>query len=120
MDPDCFRYHNDMMISHEKSRGQSVIFKANFSTLRLPQVTQKDSGNYTCAPHNMRPHLITVQVLGGSQSRDGEETAAAAVQDDNDVLLVDFSPATMMRSSNHIFFSYFVFFFPLCVLWNGS
>ena len=120
MNPDCFRYHNDMMISHEKSRGQSVIFKANFSTLRLPQVTQKDSGNYTCAPHNMRPHLITVQVLGGSQSRDGEETAAAAVQDDNDVLLVDFSPATMMRSSYHIFFSYFVFFFPLFVLWNGS
>ena len=78
MNPDCFRYHNDMMISHEKSRGQSVIFNANFSTLRIPQVTQKDSGNYTCAPHNMRPHLITVQVLGGSQSRDGEETAAAA------------------------------------------
>ena len=115
MNPDCFRYHNDMMISHEKSRGQSVIFKANFSTLRLPQVTQKDSGNYTCAPHNMRPHLITVQVLGGSQSRDGEETAAAAVQDDNDVLLVDFSPA-MPR----IYFSYFVFFFSLFVLWNGS
>ena len=113
-----FRYHNSKMISHETSRGQSVIFKANFSTLRLPHVTQKDSGNYTCAPHNMRPHLITVQVLGGSQSRDGEETAAAAVQDDNDVLLVDFSSAT--NFSHQILFRYFAFFLSLFVSWNGS
>ena len=113
------------MISHDKARGQSVIFQANYSTLRIPKVTQMDSGNYTCAPHNMRPHLITVQVLGGI-SQDGEETAAAAVQDeDTDLNLVDFSPAIRIKltSVHHILSCYYVlllFSNPVFVLWNNG
>ena len=73
------------MISHDTKRGQSVEIEASFSILRLPQVTGPlDSGNYTCAPHNLRPDLVTVHILGGQGSlREVEETAAAAVQDDD-------------------------------------
>ena len=77
-----FRYHNSRMISHEKSRGQTVQNKAGFSVLRLPKVTAPlDSGNYTCEPQNLRPDVVTVHILDGSKES-AEETAAAAVQDD--------------------------------------
>merc|ERR1719219_809840 len=85
------------MISHDRGRGQTVQIEANDSILRLPHVTAPlDSGNYTCAPHNLRPDIVAVHILGGSGSLKevAEETAAAAVQDDdNEVLLGDFHSA---------------------------
>jgi hypothetical protein len=68
-----------------------VLITANYSTLRLPHVTAPlDSGNYTCEPHNLRPDMVAVHILGGQNSINGnegaEETAAAAVHDDNEVL----------------------------------
>ena len=77
------------MISHDTSRGLKVEIAANYSLLRLPQVSAPlDSGNYTCAPHNLRSDLVAVHILGGSGSLGrevvaAEETAAAAVQDDD-------------------------------------
>ena len=83
------------MISHDRGRGQTVQIEANYSILRLPHVTAPlDSGNYTCAPHNLRPDIVAVHILGGGLKEVAEETAAAAVQDDdNDALLADFHSA---------------------------
>lgn len=85
-----FWYHNARMVSHDRSRGQTVEIQPTYSTLRLPQVTGLlDSGNYTCAPHNLSPDAVTVHILGGQDSGGGEdETAAAAIHtsDDSEVL----------------------------------
>ena len=73
------------MISHDRGRGQSVEINGNYSILRLPHVTTLDSGNYTCAPHNLTPDMAVVHILGGSGLKEvAEETAAAAVQDDHE------------------------------------
>ena len=78
------------MISYDRGRGQTVDISANYSTLRLPQVTGPyDSGNYTCAPHNMSPDMVVVHILGGlhpagSKGEAAEETAAAAVHDNEE------------------------------------
>ena len=79
-----FRYHNARMISYDSQRGQNVSIHGNFSTLEIPQVSHPlDSGNYTCAPHNLRPSMITVHILGGKAPAAAEETAAAAVHNDD-------------------------------------
>ena len=80
------------MISHDRSRGQTVEIEANYSILRLPHVTgPRDSGNYTCSPHNLRPDMVAVHILGGNSESGlkseviaAEETAAAAVQDQDE------------------------------------
>ena len=72
------------MISYDSQRGQNVSIQGNYSTLEIPQVSHPlDSGNYTCAPHNLRPSMITVHILGGKAPAAAEETAAAAVHNDD-------------------------------------
>merc|ERR1719411_196955 len=63
------------MINHELDRGQQVQTKlANYSTFHLPTVTRKDSGNYTCAPHNLRPASVFIQIID-----EDSDSAAAAI-----------------------------------------
>ena len=76
------RYHNNRMINHELDRGQQVQTQfANYSTFHLPKVTRKDSGNYTCAPHNLRPASVFIHIID-----EDSNSAAAAIHtagDDN-------------------------------------
>ena len=101
------RYHNSRMISHDTTRGLKVEIKSNYSLLRLPQVSAPlDSGNYTCAPHNLRSDLVAVHILGGSGSlREvvaAEETAAAAVQDDDKSSQVGDFHSGAEKKKNHL------------------
>ena len=70
------------MINHELDRGQQVKTQfPNYSTFRLPKVTRKDSGNYTCAPHNLRPASVFIHIID-----EDSNSAAAAIHtagDDN-------------------------------------
>ena len=70
------------MINHELDRGQQVQTKfSNYSTFHLPKVTRKDSGNYTCAPHNLRPASVFIHIID-----EDSNSAAAAIHtagDDN-------------------------------------
>ena len=77
------------MINHELDRGQQVQTKlANFSTFHLPVVTRKDSGNYTCAPHNLRPASVFIHIID-----EDSNSAAAAIHtggdDDNPVIVAN-------------------------------
>ena len=77
------------MINHELDRGQQVQTKlANLSTFHLPVVTRKDSGNYTCAPHNLRPASVFIHII----DEDSNSAAAAihtAGDDDNPVIVAN-------------------------------
>ena len=67
------------MINHDTSRGQSVKICDTYSTFAIPMVDPTlDSGNYTCAPHNLEPDSIVVHILRG------EEDSAAAIADKSD------------------------------------
>ena len=70
------------MINHELDRGQQVHTQfTNYSTFHLPKVTRKDSGNYTCAPHNLRPASVFIHIID-----EDSNSAAAAIHtagDDN-------------------------------------
>ena len=84
-----FRYHNNRMINHELDRGQQVQTKlANYSTFHLPTVTRKDSGNYTCAPHNLRPASVFIHIID-----EDSNSAAAAIHtggdEDNSVIVAN-------------------------------
>lgn len=52
---DCSRFHNSRMISHDVSSGLVVRVHPEYSSLRLPSVKPKDSGNFTCSPENAKP-----------------------------------------------------------------
>lgn len=83
------RYHNNRMINHELDRGQQVQTKlANYSTFHLPTVTRKDSGNYTCAPHNLRPASVFIHIID-----EDSNSAAAAIHtggdEDNSVIVAN-------------------------------
>ena len=68
------------MINHELDRGQQVKTQfANFSTFHLPKVTRKDSGNYTCAPHNLRPASVFIHIID-----EDSNSAAAAIHTGGD------------------------------------
>ena len=77
------------MINHELDRGQQVQTKlANYSTFHLPIVTRKDSGNYTCAPHNLRPASVFIHIID-----EDSNSAAAAIHtggdEDNPVIVAN-------------------------------
>ena len=77
------------MINHELDRGQQVQTKlANYSTFHLPTVTRKDSGNYTCAPHNLRPASVFIHIID-----EDSNSAAAAIHtggdEDNSVIVAN-------------------------------
>ena len=68
------------MINHELDRGQQVKTQfSNFSTFHLPKVTRKDSGNYTCAPHNLRPASVFIHIID-----EDSNSAAAAIHTGGD------------------------------------
>jgi len=71
-----FWYHDAKMINHRgKNRGQHVDFaSARHSTLYIPNVQKSDSGNYTCAPHNLRPASVYIHIID-----DDSNSAAAAI-----------------------------------------
>ena len=63
------------MINHELDRGQQVETEfSDHSTFHLPKVTRKDSGNYTCAPHNLRPAYVFIHIID-----EDSNSAAAAI-----------------------------------------
>jgi hypothetical protein len=60
------------MVNHDPSL--SVSIDATHSVLTLSHVvTSYDSGNYTCAPHNLIPDSIVVHIL------DEDSNSAAAI-----------------------------------------
>ena len=63
------------MINHEIDRGQQVQTQfSNHSTFHLPKVMRTDSGNYTCAPHNLRPASVFIHIID-----EDSNSAAAAI-----------------------------------------
>ena len=63
------------MINHEVDRGQQL--QTNFSyysTFHLPKVIKTDSGNYTCAPQNLRPASVFIHIID-----EDSNSAAAAI-----------------------------------------
>jgi len=73
-----FWYHNSRMVSHSHDRGLRVqVSSASHSTLQLPDVRRSDSGNYTCAPHNLRPASVYIHIID-----EDSNSAAAAIHTD--------------------------------------
>ena len=72
------RYHNNRMVNHDINF--DVTFGAGHSTLAVLAAGHADTGNYSCAPHNLVPDSVIVHVLEeGSNS-------AAAIHDAGDDL----------------------------------
>ena len=71
------RYHNNRMINHDRDRDQAVELHPTHSTLTLPHVDSRDSGNYTCSPHNLSPSSVVVHIL------DEDSNSAAAIHTDD-------------------------------------
>ena len=89
------------MINHELDRGQQVQTKlANYSTFHLPTVTKKDSGNYTCAPHNLRPASVFIQIID-----EDSDSAAAAIhtggEEDNSVIVASGGNSVVYLTNPH-------------------
>ena len=89
------------MINHELDRGQQVQTKlANYSTFHLPTVTRKDSGNYTCAPHNLRPASVFIQIID-----EDSDSAAAAIHtggdEDNSVIVASGGISVVYLTNPH-------------------
>ena len=61
------------MINHDHDRDQAVEIHSTHSTLTLPHVDSRDSGNYTCSPHNLSPSSVVVHIL------DEDSNSAAAI-----------------------------------------
>ena len=61
------------MINHDHDRDQQVEIHPTHSTLTLPHVDSRDSGNYTCSPHNLSPSSVVVHIL------DEDSNSAAAI-----------------------------------------
>ena len=112
-----FRYHNSRMINHELDRGQQVHTKfADHSTFHLPTVTRKDSGNYTCAPHNLRPASVFIHII----DEDSNSAAAAihtAGDDENGntvasrgdrISLLDINKDVIYQMSTYVVFTIFI------------
>ena len=81
------------MINYDKHRLVMVTKDRTGSTLTIQNASSEtDSGNYTCSPHNLRPDMVAVHILGGNSESGlkpseviaAEETAAAAVQDQDE------------------------------------
>ena len=58
------------MVNHDVNF--HVTFRADYSTLAVLAAGRADSGNYTCAPHNLAPASVIVHVLA-----EGSNSAAA-------------------------------------------
>lgn len=69
------------MINHDLDRGQSLTIFETHTVLSLPEVKAGDSGNFTCAPANLRPASVLVHIL----DENGAKEAAAIHTDDGAV-----------------------------------
>ncbi|XP_055704161.1 uncharacterized protein LOC129802407 [Phlebotomus papatasi] len=70
-----FWYHNERMINYDKNNGINITMgvESNYSDLIIHHAQTDHSGNYTCAPSNMRPASVVVVVL---QTSEGDSPAA--------------------------------------------
>uniref|UniRef100_A0A1B0GJ22 Ig-like domain-containing protein n=1 Tax=Lutzomyia longipalpis TaxID=7200 RepID=A0A1B0GJ22_LUTLO len=70
-----FWYHNERMINYDKNNGINISMgvESNYSDLIIYHAQMDHSGNYTCAPSNMRPASVLVVVL---QTSEGDSPAA--------------------------------------------
>ncbi|GAB0096148.1 Ig-like domain-containing protein [Sergentomyia squamirostris] len=70
-----FWYHNERMINYDKNNGINITMgvESNYSDLIIHHAQTDHSGNYTCAPSNMRPASVIVVVL---QNSEGDSPAA--------------------------------------------
>ena len=66
------------MINHDLDRGQSLTIFETHTVLSLPEVKAGDSGNFTCAPANLRSASVLVHIL----DEDGAKEAAAIHTED--------------------------------------
>ena len=64
------------MVNHDTNF--DVTFGAGHSSLVVSAAGQADTGNYTCAPHNLAPDSVLVHVL------DEGSNSAAAIHDPGD------------------------------------
>ena len=64
------------MVNHDTNF--DVTFGAGHSSLVVLAAGQADTGNYTCAPHNLAPDSVLVHVL------DEGSNSAAAIHDPGD------------------------------------
>lgn len=87
-----FWYHNGTMINFSPHRGRLVRLSPDGSgaLLRIPAVSSRDGGNYTCAPQHLVADSVLVTIMLG-------EGKFAAVQEDSSTV----SPAKSVTTSHN-------------------
>jgi len=74
-----FWFHNQTMVNYSPGLGREVVEHQDGrgSTLTIEEAGPRDGGNYTCAPHNIHPHSVIVNIM------DTEGKYAAVHRDGN-------------------------------------
>jgi len=74
-----FWYHDARMINYEGAHGVTVHGDATSSTLIIDKAQSLHSGNYSCAPSNIRPSSVIVHILNGEKPAAMQHSGGAAL-----------------------------------------
>jgi len=87
-----FWFHNKTMVNYSPELGRQVINHQDGmgSTLMIMSVEAEDAGNYTCAPPNIHPHSVIINIM------DSEGKYAAVSRDGNSSVQTEYSPLLLL------------------------